>query len=79
MKKTRIFTGMIRTYVVYRVTEDLTRAEDESLKKPPDLARVPVHVGRQVAVLLHQASQHHLRFHLTRQFFWGFFDYLSTS
>ena len=29
MKKTRIFTGMIRTYVVYLVTEDLAGREDE--------------------------------------------------
>ena len=37
MKKTRIFTGMIRTYVVYRVTEDLATREGERRALKSDL------------------------------------------
>ena len=38
IKKTRIFTGMIRTYVVYRVTEDLKEImRKKKHEKLPDL------------------------------------------
>ena len=47
MKKTRIFTGMIRTYVVYLVTEDLAGREDErrALKITWIGVHVPIHVS----------------------------------